>query len=243
MSTFTKQTRNRKVAAAIAPLGCPIKVEIIECDSTGVVDVAYHIHLDGPGMDRRAVGNLIKGLTDGTLETNTPHHAVLDGMRGILNCALLRDWKEKGNPYHLKQMDRRWVYHPGAHGVELAGSGNLVKSTDDWMAAALATVGIPIVNFDGAAWYFPERGLSPSTLPTADVIDSFRGKGHLAGLADDTVSWGYHAARIYDALTDRVNNDIRLYAITRPGGGSIGAVVRSDITGKGMDQVGRFFGA
>jgi len=241
MSVYSKRTGNRKIAAAIAPLGFPVKVEVLEQDKTGAVDVSYHIHLNADAGANLAISKIIEGLTDGTLEANDPRHSVLDGMRGILNCMMLRDWREKGNPYHLIEKDQRFVYVPGSKEIPNI-SKEFVKTGDDFMAAALGVAGIPIVNFLDGKWVLPQSGLDKTLSPASDLIDAFRGKSIIEQRANDTVSWAYEAARIYDAITERVRVDTRLIAITRPGSKSVGAVVRNDISNKGMDKVGRFFG-
>jgi hypothetical protein len=244
---FSRRTESRKLAAAIAPLGCPIKVEVIENAATGEVNAAYHIHLgEGGSITSHEITRIIGRMGDGSLEKEEPHHPVLDAMRGILNCTFLRRWRDRGESVHLMERDGRYVYAPGAHEIPSCVSGGWIKTRDDFMAAALGVMGFPAIKHDGKCWWFREFGFRPIHGVCQDYIDGFREQKIATEdeVFNHPLHWAYHGARVADALLDRVENDVRLISIKKLNSNTAtSAVVRSDITGQGMDRVGEFFGA
>lgn len=147
-------TRDTRLASALGTLGVPIRLDSMIDERTGKSQTTFYL-----GMQSQDGGVFVpntKALKDRyeskKLEAEEPEHPLLDGLRGMYNWSMILDAVNKGRFIRLARVKgtSRTVYVPGDSGFPgVEGHGQLLRTGDIKMVAALGVVGVPILRVEG----------------------------------------------------------------------------------------------
>lgn len=246
--TSTLDTRE---AAACGTLGIPTRLETTYVETTGKRTTRIHIALCS--LDRvYQTKPILAGYKSGTLEKKDPAHPFLTIQRAFLNWNAILDLQNQGKFLRLAQVPGTclWQYIPAATGLPgTAGRGEILKTSDIKLVAALGVVGIPLLAIEGTrgnhAYFLPRHGPTGYLGQPVDGLQLMQ-----AWRADKSATpWEDPFAQAMRGLynkeryLDAINRDIELILITKPRSSWKSAFVRADATDAAFDQAKRHLDA
>ena len=228
-------------AAALSSLGLTIKTERIRDYRSGSDSRSFFFgsiapnsllalasglqFIKGPAGDPRHILHLYQA---GRIDEIDPEHPFRDALRALHNYEQLR--------LVLAGRITALALTPDGTNRFRASAGQPVISTpsartsDPHKAAALLTLGCPLLALDGARMTMglPHEPLfAPSSLLPAFTNGSI--------LVDHPFVTGWNACRFLDALDEHLNTELGTVNLTRPGHGHR-AMVTTNATGSAMDR-------
>jgi hypothetical protein len=159
-------TEDVKLAAAFGTMGMPLRINRCHDDSTGTETCRFGVGLcNVEGTESTA--KLRAALNNGTLIQNKPNHALLVILRTFENRERILDFakQQKGMTLMRQPGADTWQYFDGPAGLDGVKRGDaIVKTGDLKLAAALATIGLPLVKLEGSPgqYTFTVRCLTPA---------------------------------------------------------------------------------
>jgi len=240
--TSTLDTRE---AAACGTLGIPTRIETTFIESTGKRVSRFHLALCD--LDRLyQTKPILLGYKSGALANKDPAHPFLTIQRAFLNRNAILDLQNKGTFCRLARVPRtvRWQYVPAASGLPgTGGHGEIVKTTDLKLVAALGVIGHPLLALEGSHgnhhYFLPRWGVPNDTLaPVTDALALMQ-----AWRADkQSIPWEDPFAQAMRGLHNReryldaVNKDVELILMTKPRANWKSAFVRADAPDAAFDR-------
>ena len=242
-------TTNTRLAAALSVLGLIVRTDAQVDERTG--SETRRIYLSLEPADRamhRGTGHIIqtrrivREINDGTLPRTDPTHPTLCGLAALANRQALTDWLKTGQSYRLHPLHGGplHVLRPADSPVVVDGPPPpYVRVHEITIASALAAIGVDVLRLSGSpdAQTIDLAATTPDIEPVAALIQTYRARE----LPDDSplfagiqAIWNYHA--IVAALRDEMPT-----ILLRKPRSRLAAVVRPDITPKGLDLVRRKF--
>jgi hypothetical protein len=177
-------TQDKRVAAALAALGVIVRLNTTLRERTGEQKTHFHLSLasaEGRGVARKVpdTRKLLRRFKTGELENAEPGHPLLTILRAYENRRQLLACAMGGARIRLVEVKGAgtWQYVAGEAGLPgLKGHKDAFRTGDLNAAAALVTVGIPLLAIDGAAgrfnFYLPRYGpVRAGGLPPADGLE------------------------------------------------------------------------
>ncbi len=141
-----------KEAAAFAALGCTIKIVSSAHQRTSTREVRFHIS-PTTTPPQWHVGKIRKAVRDKSLFTIHPSHPYLTIQRAFHARECILDMQNQGKKFALLPVSGApgiWQLHRGDTGLPGTRPGDAVVRTQDLkMAAALVTVGFPLLTITG----------------------------------------------------------------------------------------------
>jgi hypothetical protein len=250
-------TTNTRLAAAMSVMGIAIRTEAQLDELTGTERRRLFLSLEPVRGDAAhdmysATRRIVRQLRDGTLERDRPMHPVLIGLAALSCRSSLLAWMKAGKAQRLRTTVAGWGIYGEAEPGDLAPVGEtepLVGTPDLSWASAAGALGIPVrrmvdtatgLELHLAAVAQPPAATTPwalATGPTAVLMQAHRA-GELAG--DHPLRIGLQAITNYQSIIEALRVAMPTILLRRPSGVR-SAVVRPDITGRGLDHVRLFF--
>ena len=246
-------TSNTIEAAALGTCGVPVTVHRHVDEFTKRETVRWDLgeqNADGSVSTARVRYEFENGL-----EAKAPDHFYLSCWRGVRNFTRLLDFLKQGRNIYLSQVapgSTSWQYRHGGEGLPGVGKGQAVITTGcPIMVSALGERGYPLLKVEGGRgrekfWVAsaPNQGTPPPAEPR-DVQAAFLVRAWRDGtldVVDPAGNFGYAARAVKNWLRFQrtANNMLRMVTL-RKEQSSLGAVVREDISGVGMDRVTEHF--
>lgn len=221
-----KLTRDTRVAAAFGTLGVPIRLSTTIIEATGQKRTTYHLGM-GSVDGQYQTAQIINQWSSGKLETTDPTHPFLTCMRALENRRVLLEILHRpGTTARLIQIGTTGIFQYVIPGDALPGVGNhteLFKTFDLKMAAALGTVGVPLIAIqsgDGRhAMIFPRWGPQRhAALPPVDAADfatAWRNDRHSIPW-EEPFAQAARALHNRERLLDAIHTDTPMLLVRKP---------------------------
>lgn len=247
MEIWSPPERNTQNAACFAALGFPIRLEKQIDASDGRTFAVFFIGSQtAPGFPSLKLSDVRKQYA-GNMEEITPKHPLLMAMRAMHNFNKLVDWLKTGTQHRLKPVagGEAMIYEAGqAHPKPAV----VIETGDIDAAAALATIGVPVVGIEGYGnqhkFTLAAEGLTMNhrlhtyTTDAALLLRELR-EGNLADFDDDFMA-GYNARKAHRLLLGHIKS-ARASVLIRKPGTLKRAVVMENASGDTMDKVRNHF--
>lgn len=244
-------THKTILAAALGTLGVPIRIEKSLDERTGKQSRVFH--LGAESVDGKVSTSSIKSrFESGELFREDPGHPVVDISYAKQNRDRILDAVKTGRRCELVNQKSpkdlaRTFYQTGGNcsfpGV--LGVSGVLRTPDLNIVAAFARFGVPVLDVEGPEgnrkFILPAHqrlaGVSPFEGTVLEVWQDWR-SGDLA----DEHPFAYACKGLinYGRLVRELNAEKEQILIRKPKS-SKSAIVNPEITGKGMDDVRRFF--
>lgn len=248
-------TKDIRFAAALGTMGVPIELRVTLDEQSGKRTTRFHLALQSVDRADWQTKRLIDGWRSGRMLARTPEHPFAVIMLAFANRSALLDCVHNGRRLSLQRIAAGvevWGYAPsdtGLPGRRSVVGGEVIRTGDLKMAAALGTVGLPVVEIEGDAghrrFYLPRFG--PARQGGLPPVDGLRLM--LAWREDrESVPWEdpfAQAARgLYnrERLLDAVNREVELVMLRKPRS-LRSAIVRADASAEAWDKVKDHFDA
>jgi hypothetical protein len=254
MKKSTKQewipTRDRRLAAACGTLGMVVRLSKMVVAASGVRQTRFLLGKKSV-CGRHDAQSLLHHWKTGRLVSMKPTHDFVAVMTGMLNRDMLLDCMNKGARLALREAHggRFFVYVAGDMGLPGVRPGQAVIETGDLkMAAALATVGFPLLKLEGGPgrWrFFLPAGLPAAAgRPPVDGVALLRAWRESPQALDGEspfalAAWGMHNR---ERLLDAEKAEVDLVLLRKPASVK-SALLRDDATGKAWDKAVDFLDA
>lgn len=253
--TGREATHNTRLAAACATIGIAVATARKVHESEGAEQRTFVLD-DAPtfGTMQIDTATLLWNYKNGNLERADPNHPLLDAMRGLHNRGQLVKWIKDKRPQllalHPNKKCPRTTYREGEPLAPVAalnadGSAPLFKTADIAIAAALSTIGIPVLKLEGGADQavfvhalhgFPLHGARSQN--AAQIVADFT-TDKLA--ADHPFRWAYSAVLNYRTLLDTLKNDMLMVFFEDKKGSGRAALIRADAKHVAYDHATKYF--
>lgn len=255
-------TRDLTLAAGLGMLGFPIRVEVVVDDPerrSGQELRQFHI---GPlsattGLER---GVLVRAFMSGELEREDPLHPLLQVVRARACYGAILDAQNRGRRIRLVGTPGSYasVYTDGQELPRLVVQEECIETDDLALAAALGTVGIPVIRITGSGrhvYTLPNRGHLLRRWPDDEAVPMVQhvaallarrqpgSKYELALAAEDPLHplvSAYHGLDACAQLKRALAHAPRAVML-RPPGTCRTALVGLNAEGRVMDRVMRHF--
>jgi hypothetical protein len=180
-----KQTRDTRVAAAFGTLGMPIRLTTTIIEATGQQRTTFHIGLSSLDGTFKT-SPISRDWNSGKLETAQPTHPFLTCLRALENRRSLLELLHKPTTtLRLVQIGTSGIWQYTTPGDELPGiygHREVFRTYDVKLAAALATVGLPVLAIEEGSGrhslilprYGPPRADSLPPVDAADFATAWR---------------------------------------------------------------------
>lgn len=157
----TYQTQNTKIAAALGALQFPIQTDVAYDTTSGKTLTTFTIGLRSADGRYADCHKLVKDYENGELEKADPWHPFLCGLRCEHNYTMLQDAQHQGRRIRLVPVagGHATAYRDGDELPQFVHALETIQLADLSLAAALGTLGIPVIRIDGP------RGNRMYTLP------------------------------------------------------------------------------
>lgn len=245
-----KLTYDTRVAAAFGTLGVPIRISTTIIEATGQKRTTYHLGLtSADGLYK--TGAIHQGWKSGKLEHATPDHPFLTCLRALENRRCLLELLHKpGATMRLVPIAATGIWQYTVPGDELPGIRGhmeLFRTYDIKMAAALATVGVPVLAMEEGrgrhTMILPRWGPPrPGGLPPVDAAD-FATAWRTARLSIPWEEPFAQAARCLhnrERLLDAIHADTPMLLVRKPRS-LRSAIISTAATGAAWDKVKEHF--
>lgn len=149
-------TEDTKLAAAFGTLGMPLRINRMLDEKSGRATCRFSIGLINVEGNYRTA-QLRHALTTGQMEEKAPGHPLLTILRTFANRELLLDFQKKGTGILLQPVAgaATWQYREAMGGLPgVKRDDAVIKTGDLKLAAALATIGLPLLKLEGSAGNF-----------------------------------------------------------------------------------------
>jgi hypothetical protein len=156
MAEGWKAVKDTKVAAAWGSVLGMVRTEVVVDDLSGREMTDFYLPLVGlrpelkvslerPFIEKRSIWDCWKS---GELARVDPWHPVVCGMRAEHNYERLLDMQKQGRRMRLAGVDGAYatLYTEGEEAPSMKGAAEMVETGDLSLAAALGTLGIPVVD-------------------------------------------------------------------------------------------------
>jgi hypothetical protein len=242
--TSTLDTRE---AAACGTLGIPTRLETTYVETTG--KRVTRIHLALCCLERiYQTKPILAGYKNGTLEKKDPAHPFLTIQRAFLNWNAILDLQKKGIFQRLAQVPGTvlWQYVPSTTGLPgTAGRGEILKTSDLKLVAALGVVGVPLLAIEGSAgchaYFLPRIGPIGYLGQPVDALHLMQAwRADKASIPwEDPFAQAMRGLYNKERYLDAINRDIELILITKPRSNWKSAFVRADAPDAAFDHAKR----
>lgn len=256
-STSGWSTSDTNLATALAVLGFVIRTQIIKDDPDRSGRVDTHFFISDYSEDKKYHRDaLLKLWRGGDLELQDPHHPFLQTFRARRNVNYLLRALHSGTFIRLMGVanSHAAVYAEGTELPSLMDSNNRVTTLDLRLAAALGTVGIPVIKISGHGgrkeFTLPRYGHQMMLPGGGGVYDAAELIKHQEGSRDllleqtqpdHPVVSAYNALRVYGQIKTHLSHETALIML-RPPGTSRTALVSENASGRVMDRARSHFG-
>lgn len=250
---FSWQTTNTKLASALGQLQIPIRTQVSQDDRSGNVTTQFFMGDKSVGINPPYVRDFIlQNWQKGTLEQTEPLHPFLQGLRSEHNFEMILDMQNRGRRIRLVGVAGSYAteYRDGAELPELVNASMVFRLADASLAAALGTLGIPVIKceWDGKRHIYtlPIEGHPLKLLD--GTVQRYNGVT-LAQRQDDKrdllmelrepkhpIIPAYHTRQVHQQLVKHLKEERRILCI-RPEGTRRVAFVTDNATGTVMDRV------
>jgi hypothetical protein len=240
-------TSNTKLASAFAALGFGVSTRMTEVLERGVTKARFFIEEQSArnGMRRDL---LRAGWENGGLAKADAMHPFLISMAAIENYEALLDMQAVGSRWVLVQGAGGWVYRKGEEDSRLRLCGELIRTGDLPLAAALGVIGLPVVDIQGEPgarrYVLPAMRVEAGVLKAGELIKrEVPGKWDLAlekSMPGHPLCVGYQATFSHAALVAHMKRHFKAVVLRAPGS-QRRAMVGEGASGRVMDQVRRHF--
>ena len=249
-------TTDTKLAACFATLGMPVRLEVVVDERRAWKDVRFHIGMTSTHYPQFSTAVLRADLMSGALEKRDPCHPLLDCIRGLRNWERLLDACKQSRPVRLVKhaVADRWTYEEGDRGfcgvgawMRESGSGELVKSGDLKMVAALGVLGFEVVQVEGSEgqrrFYLPRWGPKSADGEPADsqaLVAGFRDRSLRERDRDHPLLWAMFAMQWREKLRRMTEERSPDVMFLKPGSRRA-AFIRSDAPDAEWERMKRHF--
>jgi hypothetical protein len=148
---FAWQTTNTKLASALGQLRFPIRGQVTQDDRSGKVMTQFFIGDESIGTTPIYKRDFIlQNWSAGALEKSEPLHPFLQGLRVEHNYDMLLDAQKQGRRIRLVGVADSFAteYRDGEELPELVQAPMVFRLADLSLAAALGTLGIPVIKIE-----------------------------------------------------------------------------------------------
>lgn len=251
MDASAWSTASTKLAAVFAGLGF-----VVSCRETEIAELNSRLNLrhfvGQTSQWRRHLDRdwLRSAWENGSLEKEDPLHPFLQGLRAVRCYDQLLRYQARGERLRLRPVagGRAWEYEPGEEDSRMTLARRVHEISDLPLAAALATVGVPVIDLLGQApkrkYLLPAEGLDPAGSATAELIRRAEpGKLDLQLERDQPehpLCAAYQASYAYAALNAHIKRLERNIVIKAPHSNRR-AYISERAPDRILDQVARHF--
>jgi len=239
-------TQKTILAAAFGTLGVVVRKERALDERTGKTFRRFHLS-DSCVENKIRTQSLKTEYESGRLLANHPDHPILDIIYAKQNRDRLLDALEKGRRIQFRKQsgaDRTfYISEPGTSFPGVGDRGSLLASSDLNIVAALARFGVPVLEVRGPRgarkFYLDalQRLTTPGKETAAEILRDWR-----AGEIPAEHPFAYAALGLinYGRLIRGMEKETEQVLIRKPNSEK-SAILDPQITGKGLDQMRRFF--
>ena len=241
-------TCNTKLASVFGALGFSIttrETEILERNNQ--VKARFFI------ADQSARNGLVRdalraGFENGALAKADPMHPFLISWVAITNYERLLEMQATGRRYVLVPVPGGWEYRVGEEDARLRLAGELIRTGDLPLAAALGAIGLPVVDIEGPAgerrYLLPKSRVEAGVLNAGEMIKrAVPGKLDLRlerEVPGHPLCVAYQATFSHAALAKHMRNHFRALVLRAPKS-QRRAMVGENPSDRVLDQARRFF--
>ncbi len=252
MSSSSWSTSNTKEAACLGALNLPIRTQVTQDARSGKVLTQFFVGAQSvPGGPVYHRDYVLQNWKKGTLETEKPLHAFLQGVRAEHNYERLLDAQKQGRQIRLVGVADSYAteYRDGEELPEMINAKAVFRLADLSLVAALGTLGFPCIKMEHNGQFFiytlpvESHVLRLRHGPTGrynGIQISARGEGKSLLLEDTDPSHplvaAYNARQVHGQLLKHLGQTGRMI-ILRPEGTQRKAIVTSQASGRVMDIV------
>jgi hypothetical protein len=249
MTEAWTSTLDTAQAATFGTLGMPIKMQTTLLELTGKRETRFQIALYS--IDRTYdTSDIRKRWRDGELESKQPAHPFLTCMRALFNRQEILDLQKNGSAKTLRKVAGCDIYQYVNGGAGLPGvkqGTEALETSDLKMAAALSTVGLPLLAITGPEgdhkYYLPRYGPARAGGMPVDGLSLMQ-----AWRRDkEEIPWENPFAQACRVLHNRerfiqaITRDVEMVLLIKPRSSWRSALIRADATPAAFDQVKRHF--
>lgn len=255
MFRLPETTTNTQLAAACVTIGIPVtthrKIHEGLCEERKTFTLGDKSLLSGREIFTQT---LLKSHNCGDLERLDPCNVFLDALRGVKNRGFLVKWLTEGKTAHLTlHPDKRCprtLYESGPPtSPPVVGAPELFRTPHIAVAAALSTLGVPVIKIeDGAGrlriFVLPRYGFALHSSKQFDAkatVEDFQSGKMAAQTPDHPFLYAHSAVRNYKALTDYMRTELPVIYFEDSKGSGRAAVIRSDAKIIAYDRAQKFF--
>lgn len=258
--SFHWDTSNTKLAANLGALGFPIKTQIIRDDRSGKSETHFYIgdvSLYRPSLARdRLLKSWAAPKSEERLETQDPLHPFLQGLRVEHNYEMLLDAQKTGRKLKLVGVggSHATEYRDGEESPAMIFARDVIRIRDLSLAAALGTLGIPVVKIEGAGrdhtYTLPAKGhplkLADGSVGSYDAsVISRRVPGKIdleleTSDPDHPLVAAYNVRAVHVQLIKHLHEEKKLLWLRPPGTGRT-ALISEAATNRVLDRVQKHF--
>lgn len=252
-------TTNTHLAAALSVIGLLVRTEAQLDERTGTETRRLFLSLEPADKAQRdrltpeftRTRAIVRMIQDGTLEKRQPLHPTLCGLAALTNRRAIITWMKTGTPHRLVPVGPGQLHtlqptdQAPAETARFLSAPAYVRVHEITVAAALATIGVPILRILGQpenqtidlAADSPSARAHMADQTTTQILQDYRAREtppETAFFSAVQTLWNYHA--IQKALAKEIPT-----ILLRKPRSKMAAVIRPDITGKGLDLVHKAF--
>lgn len=255
MFRLPETTTNTQLAAACVTIGIPVTTHRKIHEGLGEERKTFTLG-DKSLLSGREIftQTLLKSHNCGDLEKLDPCNVFLDALRGVKNRGFLVKWLTEGKTAHLTlHPDKRCLrtlYESGPPtSPPVVGAPELFRTPHIAVAAALSTLGVPVVKIeDGAGrlriFVLPRYGFALHSVKQLDAkatVEDFQSGKMAAQTPDHPFLYAHAAVRHYKALLHYMKTEQAVIYFEDSKGSGRAAVIRSDAKTVAFDRAQKFF--
>lgn len=241
-------THSLGLAACLGALGMPIRSDVVLDERSGEEVTTLYVGLQSL-WNNLGTDSLIADWRSGRLEEADPLHPFLCGLRACHNATAFASSLRNEDRLRLvpTTSGHAAIYERGEELLELRHAVELVETPDLNLVAALAVLGIPMIEHEGGLFRLPRFGHSLMNMDgewmkhdAQDLITRLRNGSLEQHEPQHPLVSAYNARSVHEQLTNHLRSTVRRVLLRKPRSVR-SAFVPENAGGDLLDRVQRHF--